>query len=582
MIKKITSVLLLLIFIISCNGQEKGTISDKDLNALLEQERKNEERAKNGSQTSVVNVITNASEVKQLKQYILEKNKEKQTKELAKLKNKTLAERYKSGDKSVVPLLVKTLNGDDENERNDIYRNLRRVYSDSETYNITEDDLIKAILSNISIEADEKAVIQLAGFMDLPGYSDVFENHLFNNKPKDVNRLLYWLGKKGKSKKTLDYMEGLILKKNFDFEANDYVMSGLKGFAEHGDTESKQKVFDIALEIYNRKLIPKARFEEMETTWSSTNPAITLTQLLLESNEERVVPIANAFLEDKLSEQKALLALINIEGEKHKPLVFQFLKDEDKFFDGLYPAEKMYQLTKDNALVNTILLEFENRKEHPNYAVDRITSRLVAMEADYVFDDLDTIIKNKNLITALKRSYELTKGSIETIAQDLYDMKVVDQPFSKRIIEKAQEEAENDDGDMGYVYNLLNVSGIYQWFDAETGFVPVDYDNLILQFSKNSNDKITAIDVWMDAEADSQYNVNYKIYVSANQNIYTISPEDIGDWYDVDLVLKLMNTIAADANLTERFISLNTGDQTVQVIFGPQEHVEQFVEKYKL
>ena len=193
MIKKITSVLLLLIFIISCNGQEKGTISDKDLNALLEQERKNEERAKNGSQTSVVNVITNASEVKQLKQYILEKNKEKQTKELAKLKNKTLAERYKSGDKSVVPLLVKTLNGDDENERNDIYRNLRRVYSDSETYNIIEDDLIKAILSNISIEADEKAVIQLAGFMDLPGYSDVFENHLFNNKPKDVNRLLYWL-----------------------------------------------------------------------------------------------------------------------------------------------------------------------------------------------------------------------------------------------------------------------------------------------------------------------------------------------------------------------------------------------------
>ena len=51
-----------------------------------------------------------------------------------------------------------------------------------------------------------------------------------------------------------------------------------------------------------------------------------------------------------------------------------------------------------------------------------------------------------------------------------------------------------------------------------------------------------------------------------------MEPEDTGDWYDVDLVLKLMNAVVSDSNLKERFVFIDTGDQTVQIIFGPKEN----------
>ena len=567
---------------ISCNRQEKNKISDIDIKKLFEQEKRNEERAKYGNQEFEITTISNPKEVEKIRLYILENNEKKKANELEKLKDKTLTERYKDGDKSVVPEIIKVLKGDDFKARKEIYRNFSRFYDEPENYNISEGELIEVILDNISIETDEKSVIQLAGFMNLPGYAEVFENHLLSKNSKDINRLIFWLGKDGTSKKTLDYIENLILNTKFDFDENDYVMSGLKGFSENGDSTSKENVLEICLEIYNKKLIPKERFDELKTSWSSTNPAISLIEILLESNDTRIISIAYDFLKNEISEQKALFALIRLEGEKHKPLIYEFLRDKDKFFDGLNPAIHMYKLTKDNQLVETILIQFEKRKEQHPYEIEMIVSTLVSMNATHYFDDLDKILKNKELIKSIRDSYELSKGTVETIAKDLYEMGVVDKAFSQSVIEKAKQAESEYDGSIGYVYNFLTVSGIYQWFDAETDFVPVDYDNLIRDFSKNSNGRLSEIEVWMDADVDDDYNVIYKIYVNANKRIYIIEPDDIGDWYDVDMTLKLMNTILSDSNITERFVFIDTGDQTVQIIFGPKEKVKLFAKKYKL
>lgn len=567
--------------ITSCNGQETNGISEKDLLKLFEQEKRNEERAKYGGKSSAIEVISDPQEVEKLKTYIANKNSEKKAEELEKLQNKTITERYKAGDKSVVPTMIEVLKGDDQKAKKEIYINLDRNYDEPDDYQISEPELISAILDNISIPEDEKLVIQLAGIMNLPGYPDVFEKHLLSGNAKDIDRLVYWLGRDAKSAKTLDFIENLVLSNNFDFEKYPYVMSGLEEFSESTDSLIKRKSFEISLEIYHRKLIPKESFEEIESVWSSSNPAINLTEILFKSEDQRVIPIANEFLKKGLCEQKALIALIGLEGEKHESSVYKLLKDEDTFFDGLWPAEKLYAITQDKKIVETILIQFEKREKHTGYLIDRIVSSLISMGATEYFSDLENILKNTSLISSLSSAYELTKGSAEAVANDLYKLGVVDTPFPPEVIAKAKQKTENY-GSTSYIYEFLNVSGIYQWFDAETGFVPVDYDHLIMDFSKNSNHKLSNITVWMDAVEDKNYNFEYKIYVSANEKIYVMTPEDIGDWYDVEMTMKLMNTILEDSKMVERFIFIDTGDQTVQIIFGPKNNVDQFIKKYKL
>ncbi|WP_203258432.1 hypothetical protein [Hyunsoonleella ulvae] len=570
-----------LFLVLSCNSQKKRNISDKELEELFEREKKNEERAKYGGSNSKIEIITNSDELQSLKSYISEKNSERRKKALAESQSKTLPERYKAGDKSVVPLIIKTLKSQDSQAKKEIYLNLSRRYDESDQYQIVEPELIKIILNNISKPEDEKAVIQLSGFMGLKGYPEVFEEQLLLKKSKDKNRLIYWLGKEGKSLKTLEYIEKLIFDDYFDFEENDYVMSGLVGFAKNGTLETKSKAFEIALSIYNQELIPREKFEEMKTSWSSTNPAIGLTEILLESTNKKLIPIAKRFIKNEVREEKALIALIKLEGKTHKELVYKFLRNKDKFFDALQPAAELFKISKSQNLVKTILTEFEGREVHDDYSIERIVSTLVSMDATEYFSELDNIIENKLLVESILKQYDLTKGSIETVANDLYKFGIISDPISNKIIEKAKKLSNTEDS-IDYAYDLLSVSNLYLWFDAEPGILPVDYDDLILKFIKNSNGKLNEIDVWMDADVDKSHNINYKIYVSANDRVYIIYPEDIGDWYDVEVVLNLMNTIAKDANLVERYVFIDTGDQTVQTLFGPEDKVNQFIEKYNL
>lgn len=575
-----TLVLLLFSVFVSCKGQNTG-ISDKDLQKLFEQEKRNEDRAKYGDNKVNIVVISESGEVRRIGSWISKKIEEQERENQQKLTGKTLPERYKSGDKSVVKQMIDILKGIDSEAKQEIYSGLSRNYDEPDDYSITEPELIEAILQNVKKNEDEESAVQLAGYMKLPGYAQVFEERLLSGNSQDIDRLVFWLGYDGKSIKTLDYVSGLILKSKINLEEQYYVMSGLENFAQNGDTQIKNRVFELCLEIYNSKLIKEEKFEEIKKSWSSDNPAIGLINVLFATGDKRVIPVATEFLEKGISTDAALNVLIRLEGEKHKDKVLGLLKDKDKFYDALDPAVTLYRINNDKTIIEQVLINFQKLKEPADYEIERIVNTLIEMGATEYFGKLEEILKDKELINSLRRSYEITKGSVEDVAKDLYEMKVVDKPFAGIIIEKAKKESEGD-GNQGYLFNFLSVSGIYLWFDAEVGMVPVDYDELIRSLSNNSNGKFENIGIWMDAKTDDEYNTIYYIYLTANGKIYIAHPEDIGDWYDVEVVLQLLNTALTDSGLKERYVFIDTGDQTVQIMFGLEESIKSFVEKYDL
>jgi len=577
---RVFPVLILFSVFVSCKGQNTG-ISDKDLQKLFEQEKKNEDRAKYGDNKTRIVVISEAGEVSRIGSWINKRIEEKAQESLRKLTDKTLTERYKSGDKSVVKQITGILKGNDTNAKRDIYTGLSRNYDESEDYNITEPELIETILQNVQRDEDEESVIQLAGYMRLPGYAQAFENRLLSGKSHDIDRLVFWLGYDGKSIKTLDYVTDLILSSKINLEEEHYVMSGLENFAQNGDVQIKNRVFELCLDIYNRKIIRKEKFEEMKSVWSSDNPAADLIDILFASSDKRVIPVATGFFEKGISTDAALNVLIRIEGDKHKDKVLDLLNDKDKYYDALDPAVTLYRKTKDKSVVEQVLVNFQKMKKPADYETDRVVNALTEMGATEYFGKLEEILKDKELINSLRQSYELTKGSVEDVAADLYKMGVVDKPFAGEVIDKAKKKSEGDES-QGYLFNFLSVAGIYLWFDAEVGMVPVDYDELLKSLTKNSNGKFENIGIWMDAKTGAADNVDYYIYLMANNKIYISHPEDIGDWYDVEAVLQLLNTALADSGLKERYVFIDTGDQTVQIMFGPEENVKSFAEKYGL
>lgn len=564
-----------------CKSQEKTSLTDKELQNLVEQEKRNENRAKYGSSDQEIVIISKAEHIDKLLKQYEEIRKSKRAELAAKVKNKSLSERYKSGDKSVVPQIIKVLNDAKSKEKQELYNDLSRDFDGPEEYNITEPEIIKAILNNINQPNDEKAVIQLAGYMQLPGYVEVFENHLLSGQSKDIGRLIFWLGKEGSSSRAIDYTKKLILESKIDLEEESWIMSGLEGFSRSKNETIKKKTFDLCLEIYNRKLIPKNRFEEMKSSWSTGNPAYGLTNILLSLGDKQIIPFANELIKDGINKDQALNALIRLEGAKHKQLVMDNLNKKDSYYDALSPAIMLYRITHDKTIIESVLTNFEKRNDREDYSYQRIVSTLVEMGASEYIANPGKIIKSETVAASLKQFYELTKVRIEGVANDLLNMGLIDRPVSKETIEKAKAKNESDNSE-GNTFNLLNEVGIFHWFDAETGMVPVDYDELILTLSKNSNRKFENIKVWMVANEKQDNTYNYHVFLYANNKVYVANPPDIGDWYEVETVLALLNTALRDSGMKERYVFIDTGDQTVQIMFGQEDKVKLFAEKYKL
>jgi hypothetical protein len=101
-----------------------------------------------------------------------------------------------------------------------------------------------------------------------------------------------------------------------------------------------------------------------------------------------------------------------------------------------------------------------------------------------------------------------------------------------------------------------------------------DYRELLNRLSKigSSQLRITDIDVQLDGEMCRE--VNCKIAGHPAR----FNPEFMGDWTDLEAVLKGLNSGLAAAGRSERFASLFTGDQTACVIIGRADGLSSLAE----
>ncbi len=119
--------------------------------------------------------------------------------------------------------------------------------------------------------------------------------------------------------------------------------------------------------------------------------------------------------------------------------------------------------------------------------------------------------------------------------------------------------------------DYLRNGGNIVWFDAETGMFPNQHDLLLDEVAALTGLKGTTF----EEEPPSDYQTDeepYWLQATLNGTLYRRQAENYGDWYDLEAVLMLLNQIAIDQGLPERFVTLPTGDQTA-IIWAVDNHV---------
>jgi hypothetical protein len=574
--KPLFLLVVLLSMIYSCSGQKKG--NDRlDEKSLLDKELKTQDNAKYGNKHPSIQVVTDPQEVaalrKSMEENIQERNK------AAASKKKSLAEAYKSGDKSVVPGIIRILKSKDEKPKKDLLFQLQKRYDDPEKYVIAEQGIIDEVLAAVDDPAFEKDAVQLAGMNELPGYEKKFQARLLSGNSTDIGRICFWLSRRS-DPLALEYISRLIRDRTLSPNDLTWTLDGLQSYGKNGSPAIKAQVGELALIIYQAKMVSDDKIEDLKNSVATSDDAETLLECLFDYGDKRVVPLANDILKRKIRVVASVKALIRLEGPRHLEKIYAYLRSKDDFYTGLDLVENIDVKYVDDRMLKEVLVRFSQQKDIKDYLVQRIVNSFISMKAEKYLKDIDAIVTNKAVAGQIKKTYALTRMPVDGIITDLVSNGLIREKPDTSIIRKAKEDASNDP--LSFIYGVLEAKKVYFGFDAETDGVPLDYDSLLQVFSQKTGGLLKDMLTWTDIKDEGPNgDFGYTIKVVYNNTAFIVHPETIADWYDIMAVNGLLEKVLERSGSVKRFVSIETGDQTVQYIFGDPRAVQKVVRKYK-
>ena len=119
---------------------------------------------------------------------------------------------------------------------------------------------------------------------------------------------------------------------------------------------------------------------------------------------------------------------------------------------------------------------------------------------------------------------------------------------------------------------VLQSAGYAHWFDVETGQFPNSHDSLLRELAALVRPSLDGVAFEETAPEDDEG--PYQLLAYADGMIYRTRAQNLGDWYDVDAVLRLLDALLQARKSQDRYLALDTGDQTLIVVGGPRAAID--------
>ncbi|MGQ2983566.1 hypothetical protein [Flavobacterium sp.] len=546
--------------------------------------------------------ITDAGSVAFLSSYIDARAKAVEEMEQMLLANndKALGRRYRKGDRSAKTQVLAILKGKDKDKISELIDEMEPDHFDKDKTVDLDADVKAALFKLINDNELERDIVQFAGYNKIEGHVPAFEARLISGKSTVSGRLFFWLGRDGKSEKAIDYFISSFGKIPVNDADQDtyWFTEGLDDFMENGTAPIKKKIIHFAIAYMEKNAITMTDLlkwglaEQSGEFGSEFEPKTFFVQLVLKSDDPRV-PSFSATTEASMSrylkgdEKKELhdameLNLLRFyDFPKKKAATLALQPAQDDIMDLMNAVAKDKVLLNDKEVAAYLMKLFEKAGLTKEYDAAQFATALKDMDKP-VFETAVLTIKSVTLRTMVSEYYKLEKKTVAEnndylIKNGLITTQVTQEQLNKR---KTDEDIFYSDDS---IYSILDLAGISYNFDVEPGVYPADHDTLLLDLTNRSAGKIRGVKAYQQSKFDDKEETSEIHLIAVYKNkAYILIPEDLGDWYDMEAFSLLLEAIAKDSGLKEKFVPVETGDQTAWYIFGEPQKVQKLVDDYKL
>lgn len=482
--------------------------------------------------------------------------------------NTSIGRRYVAGENQLRDEIVQLLSEEHSAEKQALFYDLNPY--DHPTFKLTDRKIVDAVYDNLYDEESETHAISLIVGQEFPDYLDIFEAHLLAGDSYNPGQLVFWLGNDGRSEEVLDYFERNM---HTVFEGDEVLAESLEGLnllKENGSDAIKNGVFDVCLKIYDQRLIADEKFDELEDNYGYSNPAKHLLEILFDSNIEKMMPIAEKCWDYIGVGQNAMTYLIRMNAKNQRKKIISLMKDEETYSEGLALVSNFYEQTGDERMIKAAVTNFEllygYERNYEDWQLSDLVDELIEIAGDTADQYLLDAFEDFGLEADALETFENNLQSIDDVANYLYEIGLLKQPLSNQVIRQAENEEYGAN-----IYKVLEVSGIYFWFDYEEYSPIYDHQNIVEKYRNNSQGNLDGLDFALNYEVEDVGETEF--FVTLGNKAYRMfSPTkdewDYGYYKDINY---LINFILADIGITERFICFGYDEY----IFGTQEQVDQ-------
>jgi HEAT repeat protein len=400
--------------------------------------------------------------------------------------------------------------------------------------------------------------LAIAGKLDIPEANDRVRALWKHASRKVRTDVLLWMARRHEDPVDWKIPEKLLFGGKHNPHDDYWVLAALEIYCESPHREQAQKAAELL-----------ARYVRVHggrpDTWTA-NFIARAVKAVAKTGYGRERPMLENVLRSAAADWRqgaALKRLAEMEGEAGIRRLETALKDRLLRKDAAQALAKLADGRRDPALLESLMdaAQEESRKE----VLSELVSALLAVGGEDALPYLERLSGRLGPHEAMRVHWLSRKITPQSAVQRLTQEGIIPQP-AEETVHAANKSWKEERKPELVVIQLLAACNRIVWFDCESGTAPVDYAPLIGDLLSMAKEAFPSEAVSQRAdEANGESDIQF----IHGRKIVAIHARNLGDWYDVESVIRGLNRALEEDERAERFMLLYTGDQSCLVTFAP-------------
>jgi len=474
---------------------------------------------------------------------------------------------------------------------------LKKLYEHWDSYyhyirEVKEPQLLKYIYKHLKEQELCDTVCTFVGSCKLPGYKRALLELLISQQnPLSINQKIriathYLSGIRGLRTSEIKQLQNLLLGEDaLPAEEHTWIISILAQ-ATLIKPIKVVKIFDEYIQKHHPQWLPEATPEPEKRDKENTEERKLILLFLAKYGSQEHKPFIRQALERAISSyvqgnrdedyEDLILGYARLAGYEAMPYLKGILLDFDEFDQAVVRALGIIaENTQDEALVQWILARYEGKKYWGYQEKFYLTMAIQQIMNTDALEHTEQFYPTEKSREEVKKFLKYVHKTDEELIEALREMELIPEDVSNDdLLENMGDELFLGPNDK--VQYFLEKAGIFFYYDAEGGILPLQYIRLIEEFAAHSRGKFCPKEV-------HQYQRKYRV-VSVTFQVDDLKvkfhPDHQDDWYDCSTIAAAVNLSLIRQQSEEYFQEMNSGDQTAMYIFTTPEKVQRLTQEF--